>query len=102
MPHTKNLKSTTFFAIGAALVIGMALCMPEMAFAATWQSAPKKLYDELMGSFFGNLAALAIVGMAVAALAGKMDWRWAVGIMTSIVVAFSAPAIVDTIKSYVA
>ena len=96
-----SLQSNIFLGVSFALILGITFFIPETAIAASWETAPQKLYNQLMGTFFGNLAALAIVGMAIAALAGKIDWRWAVGIVVSIVVAFSAPAIVDTIKSYV-
>lgn len=98
---TNSFNSTVLTLALGALVVGFMLLMPDIAMAASWEAAPKQLYDRLMGTFFGNLAALAIVALAILSLAGKIDWRWGVSIIVAIVVAFSAPTIVDMVKSWV-
>lgn len=45
------------------------------------------------------IAALIVIGLAIAAAVGKMSWGWVVGALIGIAAIFGAPTIVNWIKS---
>ncbi len=45
------------------------------------------------------IAALIIIGLAIAAAVGKMSWGWVVGALVGIAAIFGAPTIVNWIKT---
>jgi type IV secretion system protein VirB2 len=45
------------------------------------------------------IAALIVIGLAIAAAVGKMSWGWVIGALVGIAAIFGAPTIVNWIKS---
>lgn len=45
------------------------------------------------------IAALIIIGLAIAAAVGKVSWGWVIGAIVGIAAIFGAPTIVDWIKT---
>lgn len=84
-----------------AWMIAMVLA-PEFAFAAPWDDAIDGIIDSINSGTARGLAILAVMGLGIAGLVGKLSWKWAGGIIGGIVFIFGAAAIVDLAIDWVA
>jgi type IV secretion system protein VirB2 len=79
----------------ALLGISFAIGIPEVAFAAPWDSAATEVLGIFTGGLTRTLAIIAVIACGIAAIAGKLSWDWAIKIIVGIVLIFGAAAIVD-------
>ena len=83
------------------LVLTAALLIPAVAFAqagSPFQTGANSLvtFAQTIGT---PIAALVIIGLAIAAAVGKMSWGWVIGALVGIAAIFGAPTIVSWIRS---
>lgn len=69
------------------------------AHAEPWDDGAKGFTDILYGPLGTTIAILGLAGAAIAGFAGKMEWTKVLGVIASIIVFFSAPALVSYFKS---
>lgn len=69
------------------------------AHAEPWDDGAAGFTDILYGPLGTTIAILGLAGSAIAGFAGKMEWTKVLGVIASIIVFFSAPAIVSYFKS---
>jgi type IV secretory pathway VirB2 component (pilin) len=69
------------------------------AHAEPWDDGAKGFTDILYGPLGTTIAILGLAGAAIAGFAGKMEWTKVLGVIASIIVFFSAPAIVSYFKA---
>ena len=82
--------------IGALVLISL-ICIPQIAFAAPWDSAAQQVLSIFTGGLSRTIAIIAVVALGLAALAGKLSWNWAINIAVGLVLIFGSAAIVDYI-----
>lgn len=73
------------------------LCIPEVALAAPWDTAATQVLSIFTGGLTRTIAIIAVIALGIAAMAGKLSWRWAINIILGIVLIFGSAAIVDYI-----
>lgn len=83
------------------LVLTAAPLIPAAAFAqagSPFQTGANSLvtFAQTIGT---PIAALVIIGLAIAAAVGKMSWGWVIGALVGIAAIFGAPTIVSWIRS---
>lgn len=69
------------------------------AHAEPWDDGARGFTDILYGPLGTTIAILGLAGSAIAGFAGKMEWTKVLGVIASIIVFFSAPAIVSYFKA---
>jgi type IV secretory pathway VirB2 component (pilin) len=82
--------------------IGAALFAPAMVFAQATGSPFETGANSLVtfAQTIGTpIAALVIIGLAIAAAVGKVSWGWVVGALIGIAAIFGAPTIVSWIRT---
>ncbi len=78
------------------------LCSPVAAFGqaagSPFETGANSLvtFAQTIGT---PIAALIVIGLAIAAAVGKMSWGWVIGALVGIAAIFGAPTIVNWIKS---
>ena len=87
--------------LGRALVLTAAPLIPLAVFAqagSPFQTGANSLvtFAQTIGT---PIAALVIIGLAIAAAVGKMSWGWVIGALVGIAAIFGAPTIVSWIRS---
>jgi len=87
-----NKKTAGFWAILAIVLVAL---MPEVAMAAPWDGAANQVLAMLNSGLTRTLAIIAVVACGIAAMAGKLQWSWAINIIVGIVLVFGAVAVVD-------
>jgi len=87
-----NKKTVGFLAMLALALIAL---MPEAAMAAPWDGAANQVLAMLNSGLTRTLAIIAVVACGIAAMAGKLQWGWAINIIVGIVLVFGAAAVVD-------
>ena len=73
------------------------LCLPETALAAPWDTAAQQVLSIFTGGLTRTIAIIAVIALGLAAMAGKLSWRWAINIILGIVLIFGSAAFVDYI-----
>jgi len=73
--------------------------IPDIAFAAPWDSVGQQILTDLTGPFAKTMAALAVVACGIAAMAGRMPIDWAIKIVLGIVLIFGSTSFVTWISS---
>jgi type IV secretory pathway VirB2 component (pilin) len=89
--------STKKAAIYTVAIVGMFAATG--AHAEPWDDGAKGFTDILYGPLGTTIAVLGLAGAAIAGFAGKMEWTKVLGVIASIIVFFSAPALVSYFKS---
>jgi len=87
-----NKKTVGFLAILALTLVAV---MPEVAMAAPWDGAANQVLAMLNSGLTRTLAIIAVVACGIAAMAGKLQWNWAINIIVGVVLVFGSAAIVD-------
>ena len=87
--------------LGRPLVLAAAPLIPATVFAqagSPFQTGANSLvtFAQTIGT---PIAALIIIGLAIAAAVGKMSWGWVIGALVGIAAIFGAPTIVSWIRS---
>lgn len=87
-----------------ALMIGLAaMITSESVFAAAaiypWESTATQAITFFTSGLTRSLAILAVIGLGIAALFGKMSWEYAGKIIIGIALIFGAPTVVDFFRS---
>lgn len=77
------------------ILISVFAFLPEMAIAAPWDGGANAVLNALNGGILRTIAIIAVIGCGIAALAGKLQWSWAINIIIGIVLVFGAATIVD-------
>ena len=96
LPIAQSAVSKKRAALAFSAIVGLfIMVMPEMAMAAPWDGAAQKVIAIFTGGFARSLAIIAVMGLGIAAWAGKLSWQWAINIILGIVLVFGAAAIVD-------
>jgi type IV secretory pathway VirB2 component (pilin) len=88
-PDAGKLRTAAFIAL-ALLTL-----MPEMALAAPWDNVAQNVLDMFTGGLTRTIAIIAVIGCGIAALAGKLQWSWAINIILGIVLIFGGATFVD-------
>ena len=83
-------------------LLGVWACVPELAYAAPWDSAASSVLAIFTGGLTRTIAIIAVIACGIAAIAGKLSWDWAIKIIVGIVLVFGAATIVDYIIGAVA
>ena len=83
------------------LVLTTAPLIPAAVFAqagSPFQTGANSLvtFAQTIGT---PIAALVVIGLAIAAAVGKMSWGWVIGALVGIAAIFGAPTIVSWIRS---
>jgi type IV secretion system protein VirB2 len=73
------------------------LFIPGLALAAPWDSAAQQVLSIFTGGLTRTIAIIAVIALGLAAMAGKLSWRWAINIILGIVLIFGSAAFVDYI-----
>jgi type IV secretion system protein VirB2 len=90
----KNEKTPTW-RIFLALFVPM-MIFPELAHAGQpWDNAANTIIGVLNGGLARSLAIIAVMGLGIMGLIGKLTWKWAGSIIGGIIIIFGAAAIVD-------
>lgn len=89
------------FTTGVMTITGIALLalFPGIAMAAPWDTAATQVLAIFTGGLTRTIAIIAVIGLGIAAMAGKLSWRWAINIILGIVFIFGSTAFVDYIIS---
>jgi len=66
---------------------------------APWESGADSVMEILQGPLVTTLAVIAVVGMGLAAMFGKLEWSTAGKVIAGIVIIRGAPAIVSFFES---
>ena len=77
-----------------AMILGLML-VPEIASAQAWETTLQTLVDWLTDTTGRLLAVIAIAGMGIMALAGRLDIRWGLAIIIGIALIWGAAELVD-------
>lgn len=83
----------------AVVAVGVLALLPEVAMAASWDRVGQKVLDFFTGGLARIIAILCVMGLGFAAMAGKLAWNWAIGIVIGIVLVFGGASIVDYLIS---
>lgn len=85
------------------IAVAIGLCAPGAVFAQAAGGSPFETGANSLVTFAQTIgtpiAALIIIGLAIAAAVGKMSWGWVIGAIVGIAAIFGAPTIVNWIKS---
>jgi len=83
-----------------ALPLWVAAWLPVLAFAQTdpFVRGATALQDTLF-TWLTPIAIIAVMILGGAAMAGRISWGWAVGLILGIAIAFGAPQIVPWIRA---
>lgn len=92
------MKTTTQKAIAYTIAV-TGLLVATGAQAEPWDDGAAGFVDILYGPLGTTLAILGLAGSVIAGFAGKLDWSKVIAIVASIIIFFSAPAIVSYIKT---
>lgn len=84
-------------ALLSAISMACLLCLPEVALAAPWDTAATQVLSIFTGGLTRTIAIIAVIALGLAAMAGKLSWRWAINIILGIVLIFGSAAFVDYI-----
>lgn len=84
-------------ALLSAISMAYLLSLPEVAFAAPWDTAAQQVLSIFTGGLTRTIAIIAVIALGLAAMAGKLSWRWAINIILGIVLIFGSAAFVDYI-----
>jgi type IV secretion system protein VirB2 len=100
----KHMSQTTVSAsrLAAALMVTALLVLPEVALAAPWDDTAQKILEIFTGGLSRTVAIVAVIGCGIMALAGKLQWSWAINIVLGIVLIFGGATIVDYFISAIA
>jgi type IV secretory pathway VirB2 component (pilin) len=87
--------------LGRPLLLTAASLIPATVFGqagSPFQTGANSLvtFAQTIGT---PIAALIIIGLAIAAAVGKMSWGWVIGALVGIAAIFGAPTIVSWIRS---
>jgi type IV secretory pathway VirB2 component (pilin) len=82
----------------AALIVVLLIPRAVFAQASPFQTGANSLvtFAQTIGT---PIAALVIIGLAIAAAVGKVSWGWVVGALVGIAAIFGAPTIVSWIRT---
>ena len=94
-PSGKRFNATIMTLTGIVLLT----LFPGMAMAAPWDTAATQVLAIFTGGLTRTIAIIAVIGLGIAAMAGKLSWRWAINIIIGIVFIFGSTTIVDYIIS---
>jgi len=95
----KNKTRSNAVCIAACMGMALLAFMPGMAMAAPWDTAASQVLAIFTGGLTRTIAIIAVIGLGIAAMAGKLSWRWAINIILGIVFIFGSTAFVDYIIS---
>ena len=84
-------------ALLSAISVACLLSLPEVALAAPWDTAAQQVLSIFTGGLTRTIAIIAVIALGLAAMAGKLSWRWAINIILGIVLIFGSAAFVDYI-----
>jgi len=79
----------------ALVASGLLALMPELALAAPWDNVAQNILDMFTGGLTRTIAIISVIGCGIAALAGKLQWSWAINIILGIVLIFGGATFVD-------
>jgi type IV secretion system protein VirB2 len=88
--------------LARCLMLSAALLTPTLIFAqaagSPFETGANSLvtFAQTIGT---PIAALVVIGLAIAAAVGKVSWGWVVGAIVGIAALFGAPTIVSWIRS---
>lgn len=85
----------TFF-MAAFLMAALAL-LPEVAMAEPWDQGANWVLSALQNGFVRSVAVIVCIAVGLAALGGRIPWKWGIALIAGIVLIFGAPTIVDGI-----
>ncbi len=87
----KTALTKLFFSLCASA----AVLLPEVAFAAPWDSTATQILGIFTGGLTRTFAIIAVIASGIAAIAGKLSWDWTIKIVVGIVLIFGSASIVD-------
>jgi len=85
-------------AIFTLVVVGFVVGYPDVARAsgtAPWETALQTLVDMMTGTTARLLSILAVVGLGIVAMTGRLSVRAALSVVLGIAIVFGAASIVD-------
>ena len=90
------MKRDTCLMLAALLIATLVVSLPQFAFAAgsPWDDALTTLVGYLTGSTARLIAILAVAGLGIAAMAGRLSVQMALSVIIGIAIVFGAATIV--------
>lgn len=100
MTATTNY-STTGTSIRMLAIATASLCVlfPDLAMAFPWDDAADKVLTAMTGRMLTVAAIIAVMVVGVLSLTGRMPWGRGMAVIGGIVIVFSAPYIVNYIRT---
>lgn len=96
-----NARSKLFQSVALAFLVCLIVCLlPDVAMAQAtdpFETGASNLQVALM-TLLTPVAALLVMGLGVAAAAGRVSWGWPLGVLVGVGVIFAAPTIVSWIR----
>lgn len=97
-PHQRTSVSPNEWALFALMAAGIALGIPDLAFAASPFATGAGAATTNFLTIVTPFAVLAIMVTGVMAWFGMISWRWLIGALVGTVLVFGAPQIVAWIR----